>query len=660
MPQPCCLAARTLCGALSFALAMMTAALAQQPPGAPAGLPPLAERPAGQGPMYITPNVEGLLFCEGAAHNHRLPGVDEALAFCLDAGKSADAALRRLLDTLEPGGPQGKVQVGYTLTVPLLSLYEKKGGQWHISDRRADAFLRLIEQVRRPVVVYLMATHFDSTGPLSTELGQDAANLLKLPDGKPPQLGYFGYAIQPFTLRTDEALPVNRYRFAALRYMARRLLALPEAARQRIVAITLAGEVHQLFPDFENGTGNYASMQVTDYDPASVAAFRAWLQAKYGSLAQLGQATGLHYASFDAIDAPARDIRREPLQHFGQHYDAYAGGTVPVAGWLWDPQQRVQALDLYVNGQRLAPIQRGFNRLDVYRALDEVSTPNVGFRHELDFSALPTGRHRLQVVATTAQGHKYLVGERVLVHVARNQAPVPNALPDGVQDLQGMIPQGRRRFLPAALQRLLVRWGWLQPLEPVGSLPGVRWWLDMPAALQDVYYNPLARDWNAFRTWQVQQFMHHFHAQALAAGLPADLLYSHQIVTRVNSAWNPGLFASDGTLGARLPWRPGFNLYGGAVQGAWLDSFLASHGIRDYGVPEFNPQQWKTPGLHLQALRTQYQASARFVSPMYMSVVPQRLRPPEGAGLSRLELRPDNPQEGAAAFYQAVLDMAKE
>ena len=46
---------------------------------------------------------------------------------------------------------------------------------------------------------------------------------------------------------------------------------------------------------------------------------------------------------------------------------------------------------------------RDFNRLDVYRALDEVDDPNVGFRHDLDFSRWAPGSYALQVVARTPQ-----------------------------------------------------------------------------------------------------------------------------------------------------------------------------------------------------------------------------------------------------------------
>ncbi len=47
-----------------------------------------------------------------------------------------------------------------------------------------------------------------------------------------------------------------------------------------------------MFPDFENGMGAYDLVRVTDYSPASVAGFRAWLQRKYASVVALNAAPG--------------------------------------------------------------------------------------------------------------------------------------------------------------------------------------------------------------------------------------------------------------------------------------------------------------------------------------------------------------------------------
>lgn len=598
-------------------LALPTLALAQPMP------PPRA-------PFIIAPTVEGLLLCDEATADARITSIGAAHALCRERKLDGAAALSRLLDTLEPGGPKGQVQVGYTATLQLLGLYQHTAKGWAIDGSRVDEFLRVITKVPRPVVVYLAADHFDSTGPIAQELLQDPSNLMQLRDGKPPELGYFGYRIMPYTLLTQDTIPVNRYRFEALRYVAQRVKALPKAVQERIVAFTLAGELHQLFPDFENGMGAFQDIRVTDYSPASVAGFQQWLAGKYQSIDQFNARTGLAYASFDAVPAPSKDIRKEKLAGFGEHYDAFAGGTLPLSGWLWDPQKKIAQLDLYVDGRHVGPVPRGMNRLDVYRAEESIRSPNVGFRYDFDYSALPPGRHRAQVVAQS-NGSRYQIADVEFAVMSRDQAPVAQTRPAAVASLKN-----------------------------AKGLAGVRFWLDIPQQRQDVYFNPLARDWNLYRQWQVREFLAEFHRRALKAGLPAHKLYSHQIVPGVNSTWNTVLFAAEQTLAAGVPWKQGLNMYGGTTDSDWMRDFLRQRQITDYGVPEFNPQQWKRDGVHLAAMQSHYDAGARFISPYYFSVVPQRFKGGGEHGVNRMELAPDNPKDGSDRFYRAIIEFAKQ
>ena len=585
--------------------------------------------PPPRAPFIVAPTVEGLLLCDEASADARITSLDAASALCRQRQLDGAAAVSRLLDTLEPGGPKGQVQVGYTATLQLLGLYQRTPNGWAIDTARVDAFLRVITKVHRPVVVYLAADHFDSIGPLAQELLKDPQNLMQLRDGKPPELGYFGYRIMPYTLLTQDPIPVNRYRFEALRYVAQRIKALPNEVQKRIVAFTLAGELHQLFPDFENGMGAFQDIRVTDYSPASVAGFRQWLATKYQTIAQFNARTGLSYASFDAVPAPSKDIRKEKLAGFGEHYDAFADGTLPLSGWLWDPQQKIAQLDLYVDGRRIGPVPRGLNRLDVYRAEQSIRSPNVGFRYDFDYSALPPGRHRSQIVAQSA-GRRYQIAEVEFVVVSRDQASVAQTKPAAVASLKN-----------------------------AKALAGVRSWLDIPKPLQDVYFNPLARDWNLYRQWQVKEFLAEFHRRALKAGLPAHKLYSHQIVPGVNSSWNTTLFAAEQTLAAGVPWKQGLNMYGGATDSDWMRDFLRQRKITDYGVPEFNPQQWKRDGVHLAAMQSHYDAGARFISPYYFSMVPQRFKGGAKHGVNRMELGPANTQDGSDRFYRAIVEFAK-
>ena len=610
-----------LIAALSVLLMSATSAEAQTP----ARLP---ERST----YYLTPTVEGLYSCDEGLSNPTLKGIDEVNAFCAERMLDGSPGITRLLDELEPGGPKGQVQVGYLATLQLMALYKRAGAGWKIDEKKVDLFLQVLTRVKRPVVVYLLADHFDTQGPLAPELIKDPANLMLLSDGKPALSNYFGYLIAPYTMQTDEAIAVNRYRFAALRHVAERLKKLPKEVQDRIIGISLAGELHQMFPDFESGTGRYENIQVTDYSTLSVVGFRKWLATRYGSLQKFNASHGFAYSSFEQVPAPGKDLRKElgknPKLVSAEHYDAYADGLLPVAGWLWDPQQRIADLELHVDGKLVGKVERGFNRLDVYRAAADVTSPNVGYRIDFDYSALQAGPHTAQVIAR-AGGGGYLVGQ--------------------VQFEVGGFNSGQSKSSKATS---------MATFKPLKDLEGVKGYLDLPKLVDAVYFNPLARDWNQYRGWQVRNFMERFFRIAVDAGLPAGKLYSHQIVPKVNSSWNPQLFAVDETLAPSPLWKTGVNMYGGSTDSAWMRDFIAKKRISDYGVPEFNPQQWKVPGAHLKALKSHYLGGARFISPYYFSTIPDRYKGKEQHGVNAMELRPDNTREGSNQFYQAIREFA--
>lgn len=617
--------ARIRAGLLAAAAALPGMSLAAGPPATDGGPP---ARP----PLIVAPTIVGMEVCDDASADPAVTDFEAATAHCRQLGRTGARAVRDLLDTLEPGGPAGDVQVGFTATLQLLGLYHRTPRGWEIDPARVDAFLRLITDVPRPVVVYLAANHFDAVGPLTRELSEDRRNLLQLPDGRSPVVEYFGNRVVPYTLLTDPSIPVNRYRFEALRHVAQRLQALPAAVRSRIVAVTLAGEVHQMFPDFENGMGDHGAQATTDYSPASVEGFRAFLATRYGSLQDLNTQLGSAFASFPEIQAPARDARSDAAIPVFQHYDASAAGSLAVAGWLWDPEGRIDGLDLYLDARYVGPVPRGFNRLDVYRTVQAIDSPNVGFRTDLDYRALPPGRHLAQIVARMGPARLRMFDVPFTV-LPRDRGPVGSRRPPAVFGMQGME-----------------------------ALPGVQMSLDLPVAGASgpaVLFNPLARDWNDYRAAQVVQWLKAFHTVAREAGLPADKLYSHQILPGVNSSWNPQLFAADATFGRSMPWRHGINLYGGATQSGWVRQLFASEGIQAYGVPEFHPQQWKKDGVALSALEFQRASGARFVSPYFFSVIPARFKKNTGQGIDRMELSPANPRDGSDRFYRALIEFAR-
>ena len=591
--------------------------------------PPLPERAT----FYIAPVIEGLSKCRLTEKAGAARDAMDTASHCAQSKFDTHKALTRVLDKLEPGGPKGKVQVGYTMTIQLLSLFEKKNGHWVLNAEHVDEQLSLISQTQRPVVIYLAANHFDTQGLLSTELAKDKRNLLLLANGSPPSTKYFDYAVTPFTLLTDETIPVNRYRFEALRHVAQKIAKLPPDVKKRIIAVSLAGELHHMFPDFENGMGAFEKTEVTDYSPASVAQFKTWLADKYKTIEAFNKATGFAFANFEAIPVPGKNIRTERLSSFAEHYDGFAHGSLPVSGWIWSPKGQIDKLEFFVDGKHVANVDQSLNRLDVYRAIEEINNPNVGFRYDYTYDKLPEGRHVGQLIAQAGES-RYLVAQFNFNVMSRDQH---------------LPPRKKAREISA--------------LGKISDLEGVRSWLDLPRQEQDVYFNPVARDWNLFRTQQTHAMLAKFHSIAREAGIAPSLLFSHQILPQVNSTWNDQLFAVNSTFGAKNPWHDGINMYGGSTNSDWVRKFIKNHKITDYGVPEFNPQQWKQSGVHLNALAAQYRDGARFVSPYYISLTfPQdgSRKPATGPAAQPLnmEIEPNNQSEGSAAFHRAIQEFS--
>ncbi len=607
--------------------------------------------------FWLTPHIEGLDVCDAALADVSLNTMAKVRRVCEGLGGSSAQSLRGALDALEPGGAHGKVQVGYTLTLPLLGSFRAEGDDWVIDDAKLKPLLDLVEQVERPVVIYLSSSHFDTIGPLPEALRKDPRNFMQYADGSTPQLGYFGFPIAAYTLLTDADIPVNRYRVKALREITERVKGLSDAARARIVGFTLGGELHHLYPDFEQGAGRFDQVKVTDYSPQSIAAFRVWLAEKWGSVRKLSAATGMAFEDFDHIDAPRGNLLDGTAKRLREHYTAYAAGHVPIAGWLHDPKNRVEMLTLYVNGKPLGEVQRGYNRLDVYRAREDVKTPNVGYRYDLDVGQLAPGKYLAQVVARV-DGLNYELAQAKFTLAARKAGGLRERSPESARKLQ-VVESGN----------WLQRW-WRIFMRTIGvdrstpsyaRVPDVDSHLDLPAKDLVVQYNPMAREWDEFRNAQVLGYMQYLYDEAVDAGLPENDLYSHQINDRINSSWNAQLFAVDDVWRERQDWRAGMKLYGGGTNSDIVMRLIRRNRLTDFASPEFNPQQWKTPDAALAAMKAQRDAGARFVSPYYVGLMPKQLRAGQTEhGVNRMEMGPNNPKDGSDQFYRAVQEMALE
>ncbi|MDP2000881.1 MAG: hypothetical protein Q8K22_15000 [Rhodoferax sp.] len=562
-------------------------------------------------PFVIAPMFEGVGYCAAGAGS---PNLTAAYAACVRAKNPSGPLLQAALDRLEPGGATGKVQVGYTVGVNLLG-YSPSELSAHLNQLR-----ELIETTRRPMVLHLMGNQFASP---SSQRTLAPSSYAAFSDQSIPKEQYFVTSIQAWTLATDPGLEVNRLRFGALQQVGRWYAALPLRVKDRVVGITLAGELHHFFPDFANGMGRYEDIKVTDYSPGSVLAFQAWLRSRFASLGAFNQQMGTVFSRFDVISPPARNIRGGKLDAFSQHFDAYAHGLLPIEGWLTElpPNHKIH---IYLNGKVVGEAEYGLSRQDVYEALAEVTDARVGFRYWLDFSRLPRGIHTIQVVVSGG-AQRWQIAQRKIVLMGSSQ--------DKPSSFAGEI----------ALTT-----------EP----PKVRFWLDQPRNMQDYYFNPLAKAWSEFRSDQVTMAYREWFERAVAGGLPWDKLYSHQIAVAAVGSWNPLLTASDASLSGVQPYKKGINLYGGALDVA----LLRRHYVRPneaFAVPEFHTQAWKNPKAPGRVLQEFKAAGATFVSPYFMSIVPAKFRG-EVNPHDRFRIAPENPSYGSNHFYEAIVEAARE
>ena len=392
-------------------------------------------------PLLLAPAIGGLNPCLDMAAPS--PGAPPPEAACAGTKGSAAGQVESILAALGPRhSPDGRLQVGYTLVVPLLNLFrpDAAAGGWRIDDEAVQRVARTVQGVDRPVVLYLFSSHFSEGAPIEPVLASDPANLAQTPQGPLPVDRYMGQPMYPWSVaRLDNG--ITQRRDEAMRAVSGALCRLPAATRARLAGINLLGETHQLYPAFETGMGTDQPYVVTDYSPTSRAGFAAALRQRFGTVAALNAYLGSSFADFAAVQLPSRDIRRERLDNFWQHIDDAAAGRVAVSGWVHDgaqPAGRASWVRIYLDGQWVGRVPARFERQDVAQVRPELGTSRLGWRYDLRFADLQQGRHRLDVALEGAGGGLQHLGTRHINVMGREQRP-PVALPMRL-DLPPMRP----------------------------------------------------------------------------------------------------------------------------------------------------------------------------------------------------------------------------
>lgn len=562
-------------------------------------------------PFIIAPMVEALGYCSSGSSRANLA---ETITACEQHMNYGANQLKEALDAIEPGGANGKVQLGYTIGVNLLDMPKSEPGREPMA-----RLTQALKTIKRPAVIYLMANHF-AFSPNTQAF--KSTSYAKFADQSVPNERYFQGGILPTTLDMNPELDVNRLRFSALKQIGKWYKGLPESSRQRIHAITLAGELHHYFPDFAHGMGKFDGIRVTDYSDSAVKAFQTSLQERYGSIESLNKTLASSYTSFAAVTPPARDIRKDKLDHIGQHFDGYAHGLLPIEGWM-SALPPGHSIKVYLDGQPLGTAEYGLNRQDVYEAVPAIANAQVGFRYWLDFSALERGVHTVQVMVEGAK--TFELAKRTIVVMGSSQATPPNL----ARDIKASAPPKDFKF-----------------------------YLDQPQNLQSYFFNPLARDWNTFRSAQVKLAYQTWFNRAVASGLPKDKLFSHQIAPATVGGWNPMLFAADTSLQGPQPYKKGINLYGGSASVSLLKLHYVQEG-EEFGVPEFHSQAWKDPDAAYRVLQDFQMGGASFVSPYFISMVPEKFRG-TGNAHNKFRIAPENPDYGSDFLYKAIVKLTSQ
>jgi hypothetical protein len=383
--------------------------------------------------------------------------------------------------------------------------------------------------------------------------------------------------------RTDN--PVTQYRVEVIQNLLQGLCTLPTQVRSRIKGITLLGEVHQLFPNFESGMGFNGPYQVSDYSATSVMGFRQYLLGRYANLQSLNQKMGSDYGSFEDIMPPAKDIRHEPLRRYQEHMDAFAAGQLPITGWVHAPDtpSAEQVVQVYLDGKHIADAPVHLSRQDVRAAHPEFNTADLGWRHDLDFSHLPIGIHRIDLALFQPGQPLANLGSRA-ISIMDKQQKTPTALPAEV--------------LPA-----------MQPLP--ARITG---YTDEPRDHAAYYYNPLAGEWQSYREAQVLHYLQYFNTLIAQSCLADTSRYTHQIVPQFNPSWDSGKYAVNASLQPLKNLHTGISLYGETSYGSSFTDWFRQSPHDGYGVTEFHPLQAMSIQQLGGVLNQHRKSDARFLS----------------------------------------------
>ena len=577
-------------------------------------------------PMMLAPMIGVIDTCVLEQDSARSTSPADLQRACTGPNGSAAALVESTLSQLQPrSSTPSRYPLGYTLPVPLLQLFRQDREGWVIDGNTVDRLVRTVRDTERPLILYLFSTHFATDAPLEKALAQNPSNLAQTRDGPLAQGRYYDAAINNWNFANTQTELTQR-RVQATQALLSAMCRLPVKDLEKIRGVTLLGELHHLFPDFEAGMGFGMPYRVTDYSPQSAAGFRLFLQKDVQRIEQLNRVLGTDYASFEEVQPPSRDIRTEPLQRFVEHIDSFAQGSLPIAGWAYVKQPAGAApawVHAYRDGVFVGKTKVNQGRQDVLEARPEFGNANTGWRLNMDFRNVPAGLHRIDVFLEQTPGRLTVLGTRQIAIMDRNQS-TPHLAP------QTTLPRST-------------------PPDPT-----LQAHIDMPVERAAYYYNPLVPLWHAFRQKQVVDYLKFFDDVVSTSCLAKIPHYTHQIIPFTNPSWDANKYAMQSSLQPMGNIRLGVSLYGDAAYGSTFASWYTHTAHRGYGVTEFHPLKAMDAKQVQDMLDEHVTRGAEFLSfflePRWQGTLVER-------GHNLFSLDPDNEKFGSARLYQSLQEI---
>ena len=557
------------------------------------------------------------------------PIESELLRSCSGPEGSAAALVEATLSGIQPAGSASKrYELGYTLNVPLLKMFKENNGDWVIDKPLVARLVRTLRDSERPAIVYLFSTHFGVNAPIEEALVADPANLSWTAKGPLANGIYYEAPIYNWSLAsTGTALTARRVQAAEA--VIREICRLEPRHIAKIRGMTLLGELHHLFPDFNAGMGFDTPYLVSDYNDVSKADFRESLKKVFSDIAHLNRTVGTHWTSFDQVEPSSKDVRTTPLRDFSEHIDSFAHGSLPITGWahVKDATDAAPAMvRIYRNGELIGKAPVSMGRQDVLEARPELGTANTGWRFDMDFKTLAPGLYRIDVLLENGPSDLvHLATRRISIMDRHQQAPKPQP----------------EKVLPAS-----------RPADAA-----VKAHVDVPVDQASFYYNPLVTYWHAFRALQVMHYLQKFSASLDRSCLAETKWYTHQIMPFTNPGWDETKFAADASLKKLTGLNMGVSLYGESTYGNSFSTWLATTPHKNYGVTEFHPLK-ALDGAQLQAVLDRHAGQGAeflsfFMEPRWKGQLVPR-------GHNALSLDPDNSKFGARELYGSVRQLLSQ